>query len=74
MGSNMNKVFVVQHVHKLDDEEDVKLIGVYRSAESVKAAAARLSLQSGFKDSPNGFSVDPYELDQDNWTEGFITV
>ncbi len=28
----------------------------------------------GFVDHPDGFQIDRYDLDVDNWTEGFITV
>jgi hypothetical protein len=28
----------------------------------------------GFADEPECFSVDAYALDEDNWTDGFVTV
>ena len=68
-------VFVVQHVHELkEDDEDVKLIGVYSTEESARAAVARLSLQPGFRESASGFHVDRYTVDKDHWAEGFVTV
>jgi hypothetical protein len=68
-------VFVVQHVHEIkEDDEDVKLIGVYSTEESARAAVARLSLQPGFRESASGFHVDRYIVDKDHWAEGFITV
>jgi hypothetical protein len=68
-------VFVVQHVHELDlDDEDVKFIGVYSSEQAANAAVARLSSQPGFRDATSGFHVDRYTVDQDHWTEGFVTV
>jgi hypothetical protein len=82
----MKSVFVVQHLHVLQGgEEDVKLIGVYRTAEVARAAIERLSVQPGFCDYPltvsplvddneQGFYLDEYELDKDHWCEGFITV
>lgn len=83
----MNHVFLVQHVHKIDeDEEDVKVIGVYRSMEAALEGVRRLSSQPGFSKYPDvidyestcpaesGFSISKYELDQDSWAEGFITV
>jgi hypothetical protein len=71
----MSRVFVVQHVHTLDDDvEDIKLIGVYSSRENAEAAVARLSRQPGFADAPDGFHVDEYRVDQDQWTEGYVTV
>jgi hypothetical protein len=71
----MSKVFVVQHVHTHDDGvEDVKLIGVYSSRENAQMAVTRLSRQPGFADAPDGFHVDEYRVDQDQWAEGYATV
>ena len=82
----MKSVFIVQHLHLLPNgQEDVKLIGAYRSAEAAHAAIERLKTQPGFCDSPRlidpltddeeaGFYIEEYELDKDRWPEGFITV
>jgi hypothetical protein len=82
----MKRVFVVQHLHLINgDEEDVKLLGVYSSREQAIAAVERSRLLPGFKDTPamadpslpgsaEGFSIDEYELDQDSWSEGYVTV
>ncbi len=69
------KVFVVQHVHECEDgSEDEKLIGVYSTEQTARDAVGRLSQQPGFRDSPQDFFVDPYELDEDHWPDGFVTV
>jgi len=69
------EVFVLQHVHRFDNgEEDVKMIGVYSSFEQAEGAIERLSAKPGFGDSPAGFVVDRYVLNEDCWTEGYITV
>ncbi len=71
----MGSVFVLQHVHAREDGvEDVKLIGVYSSRESAQAAVARLGRLPGFADAPNGFHVDEYRVDQDQWAEGYVAV
>lgn len=70
----IRRVFILHHVHDLDGVEDVKLIGVYSSEASAEAARVRLSKQPGFVDHPVGFHLDPYELDEDHWTDGFLTV
>lgn len=68
-------VFVLWHVHKLDDgSEDEKCIGVYRTKELAAAAAERLKTKPGFVDAPDGFVIDPYQLDQDGWEEGYTTI
>jgi hypothetical protein len=71
----MGSVFVVQHVHVLlCGGEDVKFIGVYTSELDAQRAVAKLRTAPGFKESPDGFSVDCYELNKEHWTEGFVTV
>ena len=71
----MASVFVLQHVHSREDGvEDVKFIGVYSSREKADAAVARLNRLPGFSDTPDGFHVDEYRVDQDQWVEGYVTV
>lgn len=68
-------VFILHHVHELtDDYEDVKLLGVYATAEDAEAARRRLESQPGFRENPEGFSIDEYTIGEDLWTEGFVTV
>ena len=62
-------------VHTFDGaEEDVKMIGVYSSPEQAQSAIERLKSQLGFADTPEGFEIDLYILDEDQWTEGYVTV
>ncbi|MBW3541790.1 MAG: hypothetical protein KY476_16100 [Planctomycetes bacterium] len=71
----MNSVFVLQHVHsRPDGDEDVKLVGVYSSRQKADAAVARLSRMPGFADAPDGFHIDEYRLDRDQWAEGYVAV
>jgi hypothetical protein len=71
----MASVFVLQHVHSQDDgAEDVKFIGVYSSHEKAQEAVTRLARLPGFADDPDGFHIDEYRVDQDQWAEGFVTV
>ncbi len=79
-------VMVVPHVRvQSDGSEDMKLLGVYRTAESARAAIERMRIQPGFREFPrivcpslgeegSGFSVDEYPLDRDHWTTGFSTT
>ncbi len=66
-------VYVLFHINKLN-EDDSKLLGVYSSKENAQKAKKRMKTLPGFKDSPNSFLIDKYELNKDNWTDGFITV
>lgn len=69
------RVYVLQHVHKLEvDNEDVKLIGVYSTEDQAITAIERMISLPGFRKAPDGFHIDGYELDQDHWTEGYVTV
>lgn len=71
----MDVVYVVQHVNlPNEDEEDVKMIGVYSTEQLGQEAVARLRLQPGFCNVSDGFDVSRYELNKDHWTEGFVTV
>ena len=82
----MTSVFLLQHLHILaEDNESVKTIGVYASKEDALLAIQRLSQQLGFSLYPDlidpltqgylsGFYLDEYEIGQDHWSEGFLTV
>lgn len=71
----MSKVYVLQHVHSLaDGSEDVKFIGVYSSRDNARAAAVRVGRAPGFSIAPDGFHIDEYQLDTDQWIEGYSTL
>jgi hypothetical protein len=71
----MTRVYVLQHVHSVDDEaEDVKFIGVYSSRANAQAAIARLVQVPGFSEAPAGFHIDEYQVDKDQWAEGYSTL
>jgi hypothetical protein len=71
----VDEVFVLWHVHDLGHgDEDSKLIGIYSSQENAQAAKVRVGSQPGFVDTPEGFIIDRYRLNEDGWTEGYITV
>jgi hypothetical protein len=68
-------VFLLWHVHEHSNgEEDAKLIGVYSTSELTEQARQRATSLPGFRDHPNGFIVDRYEVDRDHWTEGLVTT
>jgi hypothetical protein len=68
-------VFLLWHVDEIPDgEEDAKLIGVYATAEDAEAARLRVLQQPCFRNLPEGFQVDRYTVDEDQSTEGYVTV
>jgi homoserine kinase type II len=68
----MSSVYVVQHTRKMkDNNEDVKLIGIYTSRQLAESAISGLKTKKGFSDDPNDFAIDEYQLDQTHWQDGF---
>jgi len=71
---NLKKVFILQHVHEFEDGyEDIKLLGVFSSESKAKEMIEKYKKMPGFRNYPDGFSVDMYILDKAEWTEGFVT-
>jgi hypothetical protein len=68
------KVYVLQHEHDRDGGSDVKIIGIYKTERAAEEARRRLGRAPGFRDHPEGFSIDAYELGQDHWTDGFASM
>jgi hypothetical protein len=68
-------VWLLWFEQERESDKDVELlIGVYRSEEAAKGAIERLKNRPGFKDRPEGFQVHPRRVDEDSWTEGFVTA
>ncbi len=47
---------------------------MYETREEAEAATERTRLKPGFRNWPDGFTVDEYTLGEDHWTEGFAKV
>lgn len=70
----MEKVYIVEHVHKYNDEsEDIKFIGAYSTRENAVNAVDRLGHKPGFAQTREGFHINEIIVDRDQWTEGFIS-
>jgi hypothetical protein len=74
----MGTLFLLWHSRPREggiDEHDTddKLVGVYSSAAKAEAAKQRKLQFEGFRDYPDCFLVDEYEIDTDAWGEGFIS-
>ena len=65
------RVFLAWHTRVDGGSEDSKLLGVYSTQERADAALVSLRGKPGFRRYPLGFEVVAYEVDHDEWTEGF---
>lgn len=71
------KVWVVWHIDHgapTAEQENEKLVGVYSSERLARQAIERLRDKPGFRDYPERWEIDDWYLDEDDWTDGFVTV
>ncbi|MER7756215.1 hypothetical protein [Kitasatospora sp. NPDC097643] len=54
-----------------DNEDDVKVLGLYATRESAEARIARARELPGFRETPEGFAIHPYVVDEVRWPAGF---
>lgn len=67
---NVESVFLLWYVQKQDDDSEAGLlIGVYRTIADANAAIDRLKSKTGFVPAPEGFRINRYELNRDNWED-----
>jgi hypothetical protein len=57
-----------------EDWDDLKILGAYSTKQKAQERLLRSRGLPGFRDEPDCFLVDQYTLDEDRWTEGFVTV
>ncbi len=75
MTNEANSVYLLQHVHRFpNQDEDVKILGIFATREDAETAIAGYKSLEGFKDTPDDFSIDRYELNKREWVEGYMTV
>jgi homoserine kinase type II len=68
----MKSVFLLQHTYEYDDCEETKIIGIYSSRERAEKVVEKYKELPGFKHYPDCFFIDEYDIDEDNWQEGFF--
>ncbi len=67
-------IYIVQHTHEISEgQEDTKLIGVFDTKKAAQQMINRLLLQPGFKETPEGFHIEFYEINKGHWLEGYAT-
>jgi hypothetical protein len=66
-------VWVLWHGDDIDeDTPDAKLLGVYSSEEHARDRVSRCAGVPGFAEHPDAFVIDRYEIDRDEWVEGYV--
>ncbi|BCT93312.1 hypothetical protein LYSHEL_23360 [Lysobacter helvus] len=68
---NENTVYLLSHANPGKLQDDEKILGVFSSAEKANQAIAGYLLLPGFREQQDGFHVDAYVVDQQEWSEGF---
>ena len=71
---------VIRHFTEPDDfwsdeeaGDDVKHLGTYSSRDAAQRRIERARLLPGFADEPNCFYIEEAVIDEDLWTEGYVT-
>ena len=73
--TNRDHVWLLWHGDDIYDETpDAKLLGVYSSEELARERIGRCAQISGFRDHPEAFEISRYEIDRDEWTEGYVVL
>lgn len=74
----MKFVYLLQHAYqygKNAEHEESKILGIYDTEEKAKEAAAHYQQLPGFRDfSDECFTIDQYELNKGEWSEGFVAL
>ena len=70
----MKQVFILWHHYPHHpDDHNAKLLGVYSSREIAEERRdKKYKHLPGFSRGEGEFTIDPYELDQDHWNDGFF--
>jgi hypothetical protein len=56
-----------------EDNDEIKLLGVYSSREAATRRIEAARTLPGFRDEPRCFYISSNEVDEDQWTEGYFT-
>lgn len=67
----MATVHVLFHTTETELDDQDRLVAVSTDREEAESVLELLRSKSGFRESPNGWVIDEYVLDEDNWTGGF---
>ena len=68
----MDPLYVL--LHSLPETGRVKVVGIYSSRALAEEALDRATALPGFSEEPDGFTIEPYEVDKDHWPRGFVRL
>lgn len=72
----MQKVYILQHEYEVYEGDyiydEAKDLGVFSNWQKAEEALKEYKKLPGFRNHPNGFSIDEYELNKRHWVEGFV--
>jgi hypothetical protein len=66
-------IYLLTHEYELDGYDQLKVLGVYSEQSLAENAQAYFSTQPGFCDHLDGFEIEECKINQNLWSEGFIT-
>ena len=73
----MKYVYLLQHTYfhgENNKYEETKIIGIFESRIKAEETISKYSELPGFKEfSDECFSIDEYQLNAEEWAEGFIS-
>lgn len=72
--NNIKTVYILIHIHKHPEikAEDIKGLGIYYPYEKALKAIEHFKMQPGFRDHPDDFIIQSYELDHTYWPDKFV--
>ena len=70
----MKSVFLLQHSYTINEVEETKIIGIFSSRENAEQCIEKNKTLPGFREYPDSFYLDEYEVDKLQWKEGFHSI
>ncbi|HIE2398593.1 TPA: DUF7336 domain-containing protein [Pseudomonas aeruginosa] len=67
----MSSIFIRCHTYGNSESESYKILGIFRTKTKANSEISKYLELPGFKESPNGFTVTEYALDEPHWLSGF---
>ncbi|MNE11604.1 hypothetical protein D3C87_228160 [compost metagenome] len=69
----VKEVYCLTHFYDVEDDEEIRYIGIYTTNERAEEVLSELKLKPGFAEHPEDFNIDRFTLNEREWKEGFIS-